>query len=117
MYIFLLVVHTIIAFLLIAIVLIQRGRGGGLVESFSGVESMFGTKTSAFLTRTTAVLATLFLITSISLAVLAARQGRSLIREEAISSREEQQTADTQALSPGSPEEQKEAAEKEKLPD
>ena len=55
------------------------------MESFSGMESMFGTKTSQFLTRTTAVLGAIFLLTSISLAVLSARQTRSLIKEEAIS--------------------------------
>ena len=94
MYIFLIVVHVIAAILLVAVVLVQRGRGGGLVESFSGVESMFGTKTSLFLTRTTAALATLFLFTSISLALLAARQTRSLIDEEVILPVQEQTTED-----------------------
>ncbi len=56
MTILLIIIHVIACILLIAIVLIQRGRGSGLVESFSGVESMFGTKTSAFLTRTTTIL-------------------------------------------------------------
>jgi preprotein translocase subunit SecG len=73
-------VHIIVCLLLIAAILIQRGRGGGLVESFSGVESMFGTKTNVFLSRLTSILATLFLLTCLSLAVLAARQSRSLIR-------------------------------------
>ncbi len=86
MFIFLLIIHIIVAVLLVIVILIQRGRGGGLVESFSGVESMFGTKTSQFLTRTTAVLAVIFLFTSISLAFLAARQSRSLIDEKAVSS-------------------------------
>jgi len=83
---FLLVIHVLVAILLMVVVLIQRGRGGGLVESFSGVESMFGTKTSQFLTRTTTILAILFMFTSISLALLSARQSRSLINEKAISS-------------------------------
>ncbi|MGD9015230.1 MAG: preprotein translocase subunit SecG [Candidatus Omnitrophota bacterium] len=85
MYGFLLVIHVCVAIFLIVVILIQRGRGGGLVESFSGVESMFGTRTSQFLTRATTVLATIFLFTSISLALLSARQSRSLIEEEAIS--------------------------------
>ena len=80
------VIHVLVAILLMVVVLIQRGRGGGLVESFSGVESMFGTKTSQFLTRTTTILAILFMFTSISLALLSARQSRSLINEKAISS-------------------------------
>ena len=90
MNIVLLIIHVLAAVLLIVVVLIQRGRGGGLVESFSGVESMFGTKTNVFLTRATAILATVFLITSISLAVMAARQSRSLIQEEVISPTAEQ---------------------------
>jgi len=72
--------HVIICILLIGIILIQAGRGGGLVESFSSVESMFGPKTNAFLTRATTVLSTLFFITCLSLALLSARQGRSLLR-------------------------------------
>ncbi len=73
-------IHVIVCTLLIIMILIQRGRGGGLAESFHDVESMFGTKTNAFLTRTTAVLSVLFFITCLSLAVLSIRQSRSLLR-------------------------------------
>jgi preprotein translocase subunit SecG len=74
-------IHIIICALLVIIILIQAGRGGGLVEGFSGVESMFGTKTNTFLTRTTTTLAVLFFITCIGLALLSARQSRSLMQE------------------------------------
>ncbi len=77
---FLLVIHVIICILLIIIILIQAGRGGGLVDSFSGVESMFGTKTSALLTKTTTILASLFFICCLSLAILSAKQSKSLMR-------------------------------------
>jgi preprotein translocase subunit SecG len=77
---FIIVIHVIACILLIALVLIQRGRGSGLVESFSGVESMFGTKTNAFLTRTTTVLSILFFISCLVLAILSVRQSRSLMR-------------------------------------
>ena len=90
MQIFLLIIHVLVAILLVVVILIQRGRGGGLVESFSGMESMFGTKTSQFLTRATAILATLFLCSSISLALFSARQTRSLIDKEAIFPLEEE---------------------------
>ena len=76
---FVIIIHVIACALLIILVLIQRGRGGGLVESFAGVESMFGTKTSAFLTRTTTICATIFFITCLSLAILSVRQSRSLL--------------------------------------
>ncbi len=75
------VIHIIVCALLIAIILIQSGRGGGLVENFSGIESMLGTKTNAFLTKTTTVLSVLFFITCLSLAFLSLRQSRSLMRD------------------------------------
>ena len=72
-------IHLIVCALLIALILIQRGRGGGLVESFSGVESVFGTKTNEFLARITTVLAIIFFMTCIGLAVLSAKRGKSLM--------------------------------------
>lgn len=77
---FIIVVHVIACVVLIILVLIQRGRGAGLVESFAGVESMFGTKTSAFLTRTTTIMSIVFFMTCLSLAVLSVRQSKSLMR-------------------------------------
>ncbi|MDD4894110.1 MAG: preprotein translocase subunit SecG [Candidatus Omnitrophica bacterium] len=74
-------IHVIVCALLIVLILIQRGRGGGLAESFHDVESMFGTKTNAFLTRTTTVLSTMFFITCLSLALLSIKQSRSLLRD------------------------------------
>ncbi|MBU0709225.1 MAG: preprotein translocase subunit SecG [Candidatus Omnitrophica bacterium] len=80
MIIAIIVIHVLACISLIGIVLIQRGRGGGLVESFSGVESMFGTKTSAMLTRATTVLSVLFFITCLSLAAISLKQSKSLMR-------------------------------------
>lgn len=74
------VIHVIACVVLITLVLIQRGRGAGLVESFAGVESMFGTKTNVFLTRTTTIMAIVFFLTCLSLAVLSVRQSKSLMR-------------------------------------
>ena len=79
MMILLVIIHVIICALLITLVLVQRGRGGGLVESFAGVESMFGTKTNAFLTRITTVLSVMFFFTCLSLAILSVRQSKSLL--------------------------------------
>lgn len=74
-------IHVTVCVLLIIVILIQRGHGGGLVESFSGVESMFGTKTNTFLSRFTTVLSTLFLFTCLALAVFSARQSKSLMEK------------------------------------
>jgi len=75
----LIVVHVTACIVLIVLVLIQRGRGAGLVESFAGVESMFGTKTSDFLTRITTIMSVIFFITCLSLAVLSVKQSKSLM--------------------------------------
>ena len=50
-------IHIIVSLILIAVILLQAGRGGGLSESFGGssTQTIFGTKTSLFLTRATAV--------------------------------------------------------------
>jgi len=78
---FLIIIHVIACVVLIGLVLIQRGRGAGLVESFAGVESMFGTKTSDFLTRITTIMSVVFFITCLFLAVLSVRQSKSLMRD------------------------------------
>lgn len=80
MMIFVIIIHVIVCIGLIGLVLIQRGRGGGLVESFAGVESMFGTKTDKLLTRLTTILSILFFLTCLLLAVLSIRQSKSLIK-------------------------------------
>ena len=77
--ILIIVIHVIVCIALIGLVLIQRGRGSGLVESFHSVESMFGTKTNTFLTRTTTILSVIFFFTCLSLAVLSVRQSKSLM--------------------------------------
>ena len=73
MHTILLVVHMLIAVALITLVLIQRGKGADMGAAFGSGASgtLFGSRGSAsFLTRTTAVLATLFFITSLSLAFM-----------------------------------------------
>lgn len=79
MYNLLLAVHLVVVVALIGIILIQRGRSGGLVEALGGVESIFGTKTSSLLVKVTVVLVICFFITSISLAYLSKQRGRSLM--------------------------------------
>lgn len=95
MTIFLIVVHVTACLVLIGLVLIQRGRGAGLVEGFAGVESMFGTKTSTFLTRTTTIMSIVFFITCLALAVLSVRQSKSLMYKAT-----KAQTVKTEAVKP-----------------
>ncbi len=90
-------IHVLACILLIIIILIQAGRGGGLVEGFSNVESMFGPKTNAFLTRTTTVFSIIFFVTCLSLALLSARQSRSLMKGVVASAAKDVAQAETPA--------------------
>lgn len=74
-------IHIIASLILIAVILLQAGRGGGLSESFGGssTQTLFGTKTSVFLTRATAVSAVIYIITCLTLAVMTSHKGRSLV--------------------------------------
>lgn len=72
----LLVAHIVVAVALIALVLLQQGKGADAGAAFgSGASAtMFGSQGSAsFLSRTTAVLATAFFLTSLTLAYVANR--------------------------------------------
>ncbi len=71
----LLVVHLIIAILLVITVLMQRSEGGGLGIGGGGGANVGGLMsvrgTANFLTRATAVLAGCFMLTSLTLAIIA----------------------------------------------
>ena len=67
------VVHVIAAVVLIGLVLMQHGKGADMGAAFGtgSAGSLFGSSGSAnFLSRSTAVVATLFFITSLSLTYL-----------------------------------------------
>lgn len=82
-----LVVHVLVAIGLVALVLLQQGKGADAGAAFGGGASstVFGSRGSAsFLTRGTAFLATVFFVTSLSLAYMAkqATEPQSIIQEE-----------------------------------
>jgi preprotein translocase subunit SecG len=68
----LLIVHLFVTLALIGVVLIQRSEGGGLgIGSSQGMGSfMSGRGTANLLTRTTAILAAVFMVLSLTLALL-----------------------------------------------
>ena len=69
----LLVFHVITAIIIVVLILLQKGKGADMGSAFGAGASgtMFGSKGSAnFLSRSTAVLATIFFITSFTLAYL-----------------------------------------------
>ncbi|WP_295538952.1 preprotein translocase subunit SecG [uncultured Thiohalocapsa sp.] len=72
------VLHLVLALGLIGLILIQHGKGADAGAAFgSGASAtVFGSQGSAsFLTRTTAVMATAFFLTSMALAYFAAQVG------------------------------------------
>ena len=71
----LIVIHLMIVLALVGVVLIQRSEGGGLgIGGGSGFMSARGTANA--LTRTTAILATLFFATSLGLGILSRYESR-----------------------------------------
>jgi len=74
----LLVLHLFVTLALIAVVLLQRSEGGGLgIGSSQGMGSfMTGRGTANLLTRTTGVLATLFMVLALAMALLGRGQAQ-----------------------------------------
>ena len=71
MFTFLLVVQAIIAALLVTVILMQKSEGGGLGVGGSPAGFMSARGAADFLTRSTTVLATIFVSLSIVMAVIA----------------------------------------------
>jgi len=77
-------IHVIASLVLIAVILLQAGRGGGLNETFGGssTQTILGTKTSVFLKRATAASAIIYILACLLLAVMTSHQGRSLVSKQ-----------------------------------
>ena len=74
------VVHVLTAMVLIGLVLIQHGKGADMGAAFGtgSAGSLFGSSGSAnFLSRSTAVAATIFFVTSLSLTYIYAHPAQS----------------------------------------
>jgi preprotein translocase subunit SecG len=67
--------------MLIAVILLQAGRGGGLSESFGGsqTQTILGTKTSVFLKRATEIAAVLYILACLVLGMMTSHRGKSLV--------------------------------------
>jgi len=77
MEVLILVVHVIAALAIIALVLLQHGKGADMGAAFGSgsAGSVFGSSGSAnFLSRTTAVVATIFFVSSISLTIFSSKK-------------------------------------------
>jgi preprotein translocase subunit SecG len=80
MEVLILVVHVIAALAIIGVVLLQHGKGADMGAAFGtgSAGGVFGSSGSAnFLSRTTAILATIFFLTSIGLTIVSSKGGES----------------------------------------
>lgn len=76
-----LVVHILLAFSVIGLIMIQQGKGADAGASFGGgaSQTVFGGQGSAnFLSRLTAIGATVFFVTSLILAVVASDKSKGI---------------------------------------
>lgn len=90
------VIHLMIVLAMIAVVLLQKSEGGGLGMGSSGGGFLTSRGTANVLTRTTAILALGFFVTSLVLSILAGldRKPRSIIQNT---------TAPASVPAPGAP--------------
>ena len=72
---FLLIVQTIVALALVSVILMQRSEGGGLGVGGSSSGLMTARGAADFLTRSTSILAVIFVGLSITLAAIAGTRG------------------------------------------
>ena len=100
MFTFLLVLQIIVSAALVAVILMQRSEGGGLGVGGSTSGLMTARGAADFLTRATAVLATIFVLLAIGLAALATVE-RAPTEIDASLARTPAETAPAAAPQPG----------------
>ena len=71
-----LILNIILAILLVIVVLLQKSEGGALGIGASQESFISSRSAGNFLTKTTAIIATLFIITSVSLTIIS-NEGKS----------------------------------------
>jgi len=79
MVILLTIVHVIVCLFLVVVVLLQSGKAADLAGAFGGMgsQTVFGPRGAAtVLSRATTVAAALFMITSLTLSIMATRAGK-----------------------------------------
>jgi preprotein translocase subunit SecG len=80
MFTFFMVIESLISVVMMVAVLMQSSKGGGLAGSFGGanIGTVFGVRrTSDFLTKTTTVLATLFIVLALFINLILLPRGES----------------------------------------
>lgn len=72
MYTALIILHVLVAFIMVGVILLQSGRGAEIGAQFGGSsQTVFGSRgAGTFLSKLTAVTATIFFVTSLTLAIM-----------------------------------------------
>ncbi len=85
MFTLILIIHIIVCFFLIFIVLVQSGKGAELGAAFGGSsQTLFGARGAAtFFSKLTTIAAVVFMITSLSLAMIEAKGG-SVVKRSSV---------------------------------
>src|SRR5690349_7799066 len=110
MYILALIVHVVVCLFLIIVVLLQSGKAADLAGAFGGMGSQtaFGPRGSAtLLSKATTVSAVVFMVTSLSLSILATRNAGSSVGSTVLDKAKQSAPASTtkpgQNPAPGAP--------------
>lgn len=85
MSIFLTILHVFVCFVLVLIVLLQTGKGASIGAAFGGGSSqtLFGSRGAAsFLGKVTTIAAIIYMLTSLTLAMISANKKDSIILED-----------------------------------
>lgn len=74
---FILIIHTLLAIALVAVILMQKSEGGGFTGGASSGGLVSARGAADLLTRSTSILAALFILTSLGLAWMASNTGEA----------------------------------------
>jgi preprotein translocase subunit SecG len=86
MYILIVVLHVLVSFIIIAVVLLQSGKGADIGSAFGGggSQAVFGSmSTPTLLGKITTAVAVLFVLTSFGLVVLSSKPSSSVMTQPA----------------------------------
>ena len=91
----LLVINIILAFVLVSLILLQKSEGGALGIGVSQENFMLSRSAGSFMTKATAVIATLFIICSLALTIISRAE---LTPTESVLDTIEEKTEDTPSI-------------------
>src|SRR5512135_272106 len=88
---FLVILHVLVCLAVVLVVLLQAGKGADIGATFGsgGSQTIFGSRgAGTFLTKVTAIAGTIFMLTSLALAITSSHGTKASIIEEVPSKKE-----------------------------